>query len=144
MAQVNRSALVMFSAAKMYQLVNDVHAYPQFLPGCTGSKIVQHNNDSMTASVDVSKAGIKKTFTTRNTLRENQRIDMELVDGPFDKLSGGWEFVALDEHACKVVLALDFEFSNKIAEMAFGKIFKELVQNMVGAFTQRAKEVYGG
>lgn len=144
MAQVNRSALVMFSAAKMYQLVNDVGAYPQFLPGCTGSKVVDHNGDVMTASVDVAKAGIKKTFTTRNTLSENQRIHMELVDGPFRKLTGGWEFVALDDDACKVVLALDFEFSNKIAEMAFGKVFQELVQNMISAFTSRAKEVYGG
>ena len=144
MAQVNRSALVMFSAAKMYQLVNDVSAYPQFLPGCTGSKIVELQGNSMTASVDVSKAGIKKTFTTRNVLSENQRIDMELVDGPFRKLTGGWEFTALDDNACKVSLALDFEFSNKVAELAFGKVFKDLVQNMISAFTNRAKEVYGG
>ncbi len=142
MAQISRSALVPFSAEKMYQLVNDVDAYPQFLPGCNGSRIVEQSDQQMVASVDVSKAGISKTFTTRNTLIENQRIDMQLVDGPFRKLTGGWTFTALSEDACKVELSLDFEFSNMLVEMAFGRIFKELANNMVKAFTDRAREVY--
>ena len=143
MAQVNRSALVMFSAAQMYDLVNDVAAYPEFLPGCVGSSVIDFKDNVMTASVDVAKAGVKKTFTTTNTLIENQRIDMMLLNGPFKKLQGGWQFVALDEQACKIVLALDFEFSSKLVELAFGKVFKELINNMVKAFTERAKVVYG-
>lgn len=143
MAQVNRSALVTYSAAQMYDLVNNVAAYPEFLPGCVGSKVIDLKNNVMTASVDVSKAGVKKTFTTTNTLSVNQSIDMQLLDGPFKKLQGGWQFVALDEQACKISLVLDFEFSNKLAEMAFGKVFKDLVNNMVKAFTERAKVVYG-
>ncbi|WP_435274110.1 SRPBCC family protein [Psychrobium sp. nBUS_13] len=142
MPQVNRSALVMFSAQQMYDLVNDVAAYPQFLPGCVGSRIVSDEESVMVASVDVSKAGIKKTFTTRNTLTENERVDMALVDGPFRLLTGGWSFLALDDNACKVNLDLEFEFDNKLAEFAFGKVFKELVGNMVTAFSERAKVVY--
>lgn len=144
MAQISRSALVPFSAGKMYQLVNDVDSYPQFLPGCTGSKILEQSEQQMTASVDVSKAGISKTFTTRNTLTENHRIAMQLVDGPFRKLSGGWIFTPLGDDACKVELNLDFEFSNMLVEMAFGRIFKELANNMVKAFSERAHEVYRG
>ncbi|GAA0490383.1 hypothetical protein GCM10009413_27140 [Tatumella punctata] len=98
----------------------------------------------MTASVDVSKAGISKTFTTRNTLTDNQRIHMQLVDGPFRKLTGGWLFVPLGDDACKVELSLDFEFTNMLVEMAFGRVFKELANSMVQAFSLRAKEVYRG
>lgn len=143
MAVVNRSALVMFSASQMYDLVNDVASYPEFLPGCVGSRIVSADGNKMVASVDVAKAGITKTFTTENTLVLNERVEMRLVDGPFKKLQGGWTFLALDDTACKVALDLDFEFSNKLAELAFGKIFNELAANMVSAFTQRAKVVYG-
>lgn len=142
MAQISRSALVPYSAEQMYQLVNDVDAYPKFLPGCTGSRVLESTGNQMTASVDVSKAGISKTFTTRNTLTSNKSIHMQLVDGPFRKLTGGWEFVSLDADACKVELSLEFEFTNMLVEMAFGRIFKELANNMVQAFTQRAKEVY--
>ncbi|MGB2080137.1 MAG: SRPBCC family protein [Vibrio sp.] len=142
MPQVQRSALVSFSAEQMFNLVNDVESYPEFLPGCSGSTLHESSDDHMVASVDVSKAGIKKTFTTKNTLVENQRIQMDLVDGPFKHLQGVWRFIPLDESACKVELALEFEFSSKLIEMAFGKIFNELTSNMVSSFTQRAKQVY--
>jgi ribosome-associated toxin RatA of RatAB toxin-antitoxin module len=95
----------------------------------------------MTAAVDVSKAGISKTFTTRNTLTANQTILMHLVDGPFKRLMGGWKFTPLSADACRIEFN-DFEFTNKLIELAFGRIFKELAANMVDAFTVRAKEVY--
>ncbi|PVZ85489.1 ubiquinone-binding protein [Serratia sp. S1B] len=142
MPQISRSALVPFSAEQMYQLVNDVSSYPEFLPGCVGSRVIAASPNEMTAAVEVAKAGISKTFTTRNTLLDNQRINMQLVDGPFRKLMGGWQFTALSPEACKVELHLDFEFTNKLVELAFGKVFKELTGSMVQAFTQRAKEVY--
>ncbi|OCH48197.1 SRPBCC family protein [Aliivibrio fischeri] len=142
MPQVSRSALVPFSAKQMYDLVNDVASYPLFLPGCSGSKILEQTESTMVASVDVAKAGIKKTFTTKNTLIDSEMIGMNLVDGPFKSLTGGWHFMALDETACKVELKLDFEFSNALVAMAFGKVFQELTNNMVNSFTQRAKQVY--
>ncbi|HBT2543496.1 TPA: type II toxin-antitoxin system RatA family toxin [Klebsiella pneumoniae] len=142
MPQISRTALVPFSAEQMYQLVNDVKSYPDFLPGCTGSRVLELGPTQMTAAVDVSKAGISKTFTTRNTLTSNQSILLSLVDGPFKKLIGGWKFIPLSPEACKIEFHLDFEFTNKLIEMAFGRIFKELAANMVQAFTSRAKEVY--
>lgn len=142
MKQVSRSALVSFSAEQMFELVNDVARYPEFLPGCSGSRVIESSDSTMVASVDVSKAGISKTFTTSNELVNGEAILMNLVDGPFKTLKGGWFFTALDEKACKVELKLEFEFSSKMIEMAFGKVFNELTSNMVNAFTQRAKQVY--
>ena len=158
MPQISRTALVPYSAEQMYQLVNDVQSYPQFLPGCTGSRILESTPGQMTAAVDVSKAGISKTFTTRiysvilwllvktfttrNQLTSNQSILMNLVDGPFKKLIGGWKFTPLSQEACRIEFHLDFEFTNKLIELAFGRVFKELAANMVQAFTVRAKEVY--
>jgi ribosome-associated toxin RatA of RatAB toxin-antitoxin module len=143
MARVNRSALVMYSAEQMFKLVNDVEAYPNFLPGCVEGKVLEHSAQQMVAVVGVSKAGIHKTFTTRNTLTPYNTIDMELVKGPFKMLRGVWRFVSLDEQACKIELDLEFEFISPLIELAFGKIFRDLTGAMVQAFTQRAKEVYG-
>ncbi|POU03808.1 ubiquinone-binding protein [Escherichia sp. ESNIH1] len=142
MPQISRTALVPYSAEQMYQLVNDVKSYPEFLPGCTGSRVLESSPTQMTAAVDVSKAGISKTFTTRNTLTNNQSILMQLVDGPFKQLMGGWRFTPLSPDACRIEFNLDFEFTNKLIELAFGHVFKELASNMVQAFTHRAKEVY--
>ena len=142
MPSIQRSALVSYSAEAMYDLVNDVNAYPAFLPGCADSKIDNQTANAMTASLLVAKAGIKQWFTTRNILQPTHRIDMELVDGPFKKLTGGWTFSALSDSACKIELNLHFEFSSKLAEIAFGKVFNNLATSMVNAFIERAKSVY--
>ncbi|WP_312775420.1 type II toxin-antitoxin system RatA family toxin [Atlantibacter hermannii] len=142
MPQISRTALVPYSAEQMYQLVNDVKSYPEFLPGCVGSRVLESSTTQMTAAVEVSKAGISKTFTTRNTLVNNQSILMHLVDGPFKRLMGGWKFTPLTPEACRIEFQLDFEFTSKLIELAFGRVFKELAGSMVQAFTARAKEVY--
>lgn len=143
MAEVLRSALLMYSADEMYQLVNDVSAYPEFLPGCVDASVISSSDDLMRASVKVSKAGISQTFTTENRLIAGRSIAMNLVDGPFKHLSGGWVFTELDEQACKVSLDLKFEFKSSLVEIAFGRVFNELVGTMVKSFAERAKVVYG-
>ncbi|XOV77425.1 MAG: type II toxin-antitoxin system RatA family toxin [Aestuariibacter sp.] len=142
MPSVNRSALVPFSAEKMFHLVNDVAQYPAFLPGCEDVKILHQQDTSMEASLLISKAGVRQWFTTKNQLKPGKHIIMNLKDGPFKKLFGGWVFTELDTDACKIELNLEFEFSNRIVEMAFGKVFSSLANNMVKAFTNRAKDIY--
>jgi len=143
MPTISRSALVMHSVEQMYSLINDVLAYPQFLPDCRDSKINSSTGDEMTASLLVAKAGINQWFTTKNTLVENEQVKMNLLDGPFKKLVGSWTLTPLSKEACKISLDLDYEFSNKILGLAFGRVFNHLANNMVQAFTLRAKEVYG-
>jgi len=142
MPTISRSALVMHSAEEMYTLINDVLSYPKFLPDCSDSKIISVDDHKMMASLLVVKGGIKKWFTTENTLIANEKIIMKLKDGPFKKLEGCWTLSPLSKDACKIGLVLDYEFSNKIFGLAFGKAFNHLANNMVQAFTQRANEVY--
>ncbi|XBS68835.1 SRPBCC family protein [Acerihabitans sp. KWT182] len=142
MPRISRSALVPYSAEQMFALVNDIHAYPEFIPGCTGSRVLGKEGNELTAEMDVSKAGISKTFVTHNVITDNESIVMRLVSGPFRRFAGDWRFTTLSPEACKVEFELDFEFKNKLIELAFGHIFKEMANSMVQAFTLRAKQVY--
>ena len=143
MAVVSRSALVAYSAESMFDLINDVQQYPEFIPGCADTKVLEQNAENMRASLLISKAGVQQWFTTHNSLKRGEFIKMALVDGPFSELTGGWTIKALSESACKIELNLDFSFSSKLAEMAFGRVFNSIAASMVVAFTERAKQVYG-
>ncbi|MBE7215876.1 SRPBCC family protein [Shewanella benthica] len=142
MPQISRSVLVRFSAMQMYEIVNDVESYKEFLPGCVGGKVLEFDGETMLASVDVSKAGISKTFTTRNQVIPGKSIQLSLENGPFKHLLGEWRFTELTEDACKIDFELSFEFSSSLVELAFGKVFKDLMSSMVTAFTGRAKVIY--
>lgn len=141
--KIHRSALVMHSAQDMFALVNDVAAYPEFLPWCSGSTILEDSGQAMIAELVVSKGAVKQAFTTRNDYSQPSKIMMDLVDGPFSRLSGHWGFNALDEHASKVELHLEFDLKKSFSRMAFGPIFNQAANSMVDAFCARAKIIYG-
>ena len=143
MPTINRSALVPYSPAEMYALVNDVEAYSDFLPWCKASRVLSRDEDEVRASLDLSRGGFEKSFTTCNRLQKNKMIEMRLVEGPFRHLDGFWRFETLGEHACKVSLDLDFEFANKLVGMAMGPIFNQIANTLVDSFCKRAIDVYG-
>ncbi len=142
MEKICRSALVPFSTKQMYDLVEDIENYKLFVPFCKNSVILDRHIDQVTARLDISKNGISKSFTTNNHSIINQSIKMELVDGPFSFLCGNWSFTPLSETACKIEFQLEFEFKNQLAGLAFSKIFRQLVQSMVSAFSLRAEKIY--
>ena len=142
MTNICRSALVPFSDKQMFDLVNDVESYPQFVPFCRTCILLSQDENSITARLEIAKSSFSKSFTTKNYLTPNNKVDMTLVDGPFNHLSGTWSFIPLSEDASKIELNLDFEFSSRLTDMAFSKIFNQLVQSMVAAFTKRAAKIY--
>lgn len=143
MTKISRQADVVYSAKQMYALVNDIKTYPDFLPWCTKTDVLQQQEDSLTASVSVSIGKIKQSFTTRNVMKVNDSIYMELVEGPFKKLTGLWQFHDNENGKCLVSLDMQFEFKNKILKHTFGAAFKKITDSMVDAFIERAREVYG-
>ncbi|SJM93911.1 type II toxin-antitoxin system RatA family toxin [Crenothrix polyspora] len=143
MTVVEKSALVKFSALQMFELVNDIESYPKFLPWCSASRILKRGEDFVEAELLIAKGGFKKAFSTRNKIDNGGKITVSLLDGPFSYLEGSWNFLPLRENASKISLNLEFEMAGKLANLAFGAVFNQICNTMVGAFTQRAKDVYG-
>lgn len=144
LTDIHRSALVHYSAEEMYALVNDVASYAEFLPWCRSSKVVSETKDEMVASVEISRGLIKQTFTTRNTLKRGRQIDLQLLDGPFKKLHGRWQFEPLKTaEASRVSLDLEFEFDSAMIAIAAKPVFTQIANSLVDAFVKRAVQVYG-
>lgn len=128
----------------MFALVKDVETYPDFLPWCQSTQILKATENEICAELVVARLGIRQSFATCNAFVENERMDLVLKDGPFRKLRGHWQFVALRKGACKVELNLEFEFSGALIDRAFGSFFHHAANTLVDAFCKRANEVYGG
>ncbi len=143
MRKVSRSALVPYSAEQMYVLVEDVESYPEFLPWCGNAALHWRDGDVLEGSVEMHIAGLRRSFRTRNRMREYQAIDMELVDGPFSHLSGGWQFKALDTLGCKVSLEVEFEVKSNTTNRLLGRYFEDICNSLVDAFVRRAGDIYG-
>ena len=144
MKTVHKSVLIWFSAQEMFALVTDIERYPQFLPWCDQASVLDHHEHGMTARVGISIGGIRQSFTTRNAHTPGQQVQMQLVEGPFSKLDGQWNFSPLgqDERACKVEFTLRYDFDSATLAALVGPVFDKIAGSLVDAFVKRANQVY--
>ena len=143
MPEISRSALLPYPARSIYDIVNRVEAYPEFLPWCGGAELHRADEASMEASIKISVAGVEQWFRTRNSMVPGESIEINLVDGPFRQLRGHWSFIPLDNDGCKIELVLTFEFKRGLAAAVIAPVFTRIANTLVDSFCQRARELYG-
>ncbi len=143
MQVVERSALVTFTPAQMFALVNDVPRYPEFLPWCTAARVEDISATERIATLKIAHSVLQTDFTTRNTITADRQIDMRLTHGPFRDLKGAWHFEAIGARGSRVHFIVEFEFKNRLTAAAFNAVFESLCGSIVDAFVTRAKKVYG-
>ena len=141
MTQIQKSRVVPFSCEQMYQLVDNIEHYADFLPHFASSEVHHRTDDEVQATLTILAAGMSKSFTTCNRLQKNKMIELRLVDGPFDHLEGFWRFDAAP-HGCLISFDLEFEFSSRIFSMLIGPIFEQVCNKMVDSFCERAHILY--
>jgi ribosome-associated toxin RatA of RatAB toxin-antitoxin module len=143
MPRVERRAHVPYTTTQMFDLVNDVDSYPQFLHWCRDARVASTSGDTVEAVIDIGLGGIHKSFRTRNTIARPHRIGMTLVSGPFRHLDGSWEFAEAANGGTDVTLALDYEVSNSPLAVVFSAVFEEVARSQMNAFVARARRLYG-
>jgi ribosome-associated toxin RatA of RatAB toxin-antitoxin module len=144
MKRITRSAIVERSAAELYALVQDIEAYPKFLPWCLAAQVREHSPHRTVATLTVGLRGLKQSFTTENIDREAESIDMKLLEGPFRRFSAHWRFKALGRHAARIEFSLSYEFANRLLARALEPLFDQIANTMVDAFTRRAAALDAG
>lgn len=140
MHNIHKSAIVLHSSKKMFQLVDSVENYPRFLPWCGSTQIIERDNSKTIASIEINYKGIRQTFTTENTKKQNKEMMIKLIDGPFQSLSGQWIFKNLDNNSCQIELKLEYQFSNIILEKLISPVFNMIANTFIDEFIKEANK----
>ena len=139
MPQVAKSVLVPHAAQTMFDLVDAVERYPEFLPWCDGARVLERDGERTVASIDIRYAGVVQSFTTENLKRNGESMILTLREGPFRHLHGLWTFTRLADEASKVELQLEYSFANRLLETAVGPVFGMIADTLIDRFVLRAE-----
>ena len=142
MHKVEKTVLVMHSAAQMYALVDAVEDYPKFLPWCGGVDLLARTETITSATLHINYHGIKQQFTTQNSKQFPHSMQISLKNGPFKHLDGDWHFIALQANACKIEFRLNYEFANGFLEKLISPVFSHIATTFVDGFVARADKIY--
>jgi ribosome-associated toxin RatA of RatAB toxin-antitoxin module len=141
MPTVRKSVIVDRPAPRMFELVEDVESYPEFLPWCAGTEVFERTPEITMARLDIDYHGLTSHIATRNLKRPPEGMVLEFVEGPFERFRGHWRFVALGEDGCRVEFALDYAFSNVALEAVLGPVFGHIIETLVDRFVERAESI---
>ncbi|MFL1461287.1 type II toxin-antitoxin system RatA family toxin [Roseococcus sp. DSY-14] len=131
-----------YSPEQMFQLVADVHRYPEFLPWCVGARIVSREENKLIADLTIGFKLFRETFRSEVTLDRPQEVRVRYLNGPFRYLNNTWKFREV-EGGTEVDFFVDFEFRSRLLQAVIGTVFNEAVRLMVRAFERRAMQLYG-
>jgi ribosome-associated toxin RatA of RatAB toxin-antitoxin module len=151
MKHVRKSVLLWYSPAEMYELVTAIEAYPQFLPWCSSAEVLERRDDGITARLGLAYMGVRQQFTTRNDHLPRRAVFLRLVDGPFSRLEGRWQFFPVgsedeagnDPRACRVEFELRYAFASAALEAVVSPAFDKVANTFVDSFVRRAEQLYG-
>jgi ribosome-associated toxin RatA of RatAB toxin-antitoxin module len=141
MPTVRKSALVPHPPAALFALVEEVERYPEFLPWCAATEVLERTSETISARLDIAYRGLKTSITTRNEKDAPHRMTLELVDGPFRRFHGEWRFKPLGAHGCRVEFTLDYALASSALAALLGPVFGYVADTMVERFVERADSV---
>jgi coenzyme Q-binding protein COQ10 len=134
--------ILRYTPEQMFDLVADVHRYPEFLPWCVGARVLSRNEQMLVADLTIGFKMFRETFRSRVGLERPHHIHVTYETGPFRYLNNHWRFRRVPE-GVEIDFYVDFEFRSRILQMAVGVVFNEAVRVMVRAFERRALMLYG-
>jgi len=138
MKRIYKQEDINIDISTIFNLINDVENYPNYLPWCTSTKVDRKSESLLIGEIFISKSFIKWNFSTKNIIEKNKSIRLELVDGPFDSLDGQWLFSTIDEHNTKVSLEISYKFKSSIIELSIEPIFTSIMNSILESFIQEA------
>ena len=139
MPTVRRSVILEQTCERMFALVDEVERYPEFLPWCAGSRLIERTDEVTRGRIDIAYAGLQSSIETMNRKEAPHRMTLELVEGPFTAFGGEWRFVPLGDSGCRVALAVDYAFESTVLERVLGPVFGHVIGTLVERFVERAE-----
>ena len=139
--EIRRSALISRSATSTFDLIEAAEHYPAFLPWCAGAVILERDSSVVAARISIVYHGVSFDLTTRNPKRRPDWMGIQLERGPFRRFEGEWQLRAISPEACKIELAMRYEFDRALVGRLAGRVFDGIADMLVDAFARRSEQM---
>ena len=142
MPSFENSKVLPFSDKELYDIIIKVDLYPEFLPWCKDSEIVNRiDKDNFDANLSIGYKALDENYTSRVKGIYLKQITSNAISGPFKYLDSSWTFKK-SGNSCQVTFKLNYEFKSFLLGKVMGTIFNKASEKMFEAFESRAKSLY--
>ncbi len=131
---------------RMFNLVNDLERYPEFIPNVSAMNVTRDRGtdaDVRFARMTIRFGPVTQSYTSRvESDAEARTIVAKSVDGPFAYLDSKWSFEP-EGMGTRVRFDVDFKISNPLIAAAAEPAFAKKQQEIIDAFIDEADRRFG-
>ncbi len=128
-----------FEVEDVFDLVADVEAYPEFVPGWVSARVVARSDNAYGTDQTVRMRFLRQSFRTLTTLTPYETIDVTSDQPPFRRLTILWRF-RKQETGSFVSLEFLCEMRSRTLQVLLNRFGPDDVEAMIAAFERRARE----
>ncbi len=130
-----------FSADQLFDLVQDIESYPEFLPWIGAARIISKNDNELAAELIIKYHFVRTKYISKVMLVPKSAIIVELLDGPFKFLKNHWKFIPEGEQT-HIEFMLEFELKSSALQKMITQELDFLTKKMIEAFITRAENQF--
>lgn len=158
-----------YRPSDLYQIVADVKSYPNFLPYCTSSRVLNRSEREdgavlMEAELTIAFLTLRESYMSSVTCKPCESVQaVASTSTLFKTLNSVWRFqpaspnsphpseiplsraagTSSDDGPTLVTLDIEFAFANPMHAAVSAKVFGQVSQLLVKSFEARCLAVYG-
>ena len=132
-----------YTPEQLFDMVADVASYDEFLPWVVAVRVRSSSETETVADLVVGFNAFKERFTSRVVKERPTCICVDYVEGPLKYLHNSWKFAPDGKGGTDIDFCVDFAFRNRLFETLAGQMFDRALRRMIGAFEERAHQLYG-
>jgi ribosome-associated toxin RatA of RatAB toxin-antitoxin module len=140
--ELRKSVLVSHSAEEMFDLIEAAEHYPDFLPWCAATTIVERDDSVVVADIEIDVHGVRFGIRTRNPKRRPAWMAIQLERGPFRRFHGEWHLTPLTADGCRIEFDLRYDFDHSVVGRLASPVFDRIANTLVDAYVARADRMH--
>lgn len=138
-----------YSWAFLFQIVQNISAYPEFLPWIVSARVYGQRGDQRAGTclgdLTIGYGPIQQSYTSRvehctdTSDTAHPFIAAHHVKGPFRHLSNRWVFEPLGDGMTRVHVSIAFELDSMLLKTILDPILEKAAHSIMASFEERAK-----
>jgi ribosome-associated toxin RatA of RatAB toxin-antitoxin module len=136
--QISFERVIGVDHKKAFEVVSNFDKYAEFIPGCSGSSLIERKHPVEIGRLDFHVLGKDYFIESENTLTKNS-ININQITGPFDHFEGSWVVKKRDEFSCHVSFNASFQLPFLLNAIAPQSLIDSFSSKVLNSFISRLR-----
>lgn len=132
-----------YNLQKMFALVSDVEAYPEYLPGWNHVAIKERKDNDLVVEQGIGYSQFNWIFLSKAMMNPHTHLQIISNEDPFRHLLIDWQLKDVNGNSTDVTFTMEMKMQSAIIQAVVKGVISQPIKQLLDVFEERAQQIYG-